>query len=158
MKIGKKIVSAILVVCFGVTLLTGCGGGKELTVSASELAEKLSQGVGFTDQMSKAENRMFFTLYDVEETIVSDVALYVSTGATAEEVAVITVADSANLPKVEQAVRERVASQKEGFENYVPEELTKLSDPVIRTSGNTVILCVSDHNDKANEIIDGVIK
>ena len=79
-------------------------------------------------------------------------------GATAEEIAVITVSDKENVSKVEEAVKARIESQKEGFENYVPEELTKLSDPVIRTVGNTVIVCVSDHNDQAEKIIDQATK
>ncbi len=158
MKMARKMVSIILAVCLAGTLLTGCKGEKQLAVSASELAEKLSREVGFSDQMSRAESRVFYTLYDVEEGMVSDAALYISTGATAEEIAVISVSDAANVSKAEQAVKARVESQKEGFENYVPEELEKLSDPVIRTVGNMVILCVSDHNDQANKVIDEAAK
>ena len=154
----KKMMTVMITVCLCAVLLTGCGSEKSLSVSASQLADKLAQEVGFTDQMSKTEERILYTLYDMEESAVSEAVVYMSTGATAEEIAVITVSDAGNVSKAEEAVKARVESQKEAFENYVPEELTKLSDPVIRTVGNTVILCVSNHNDKAEQIIDSVIK
>ena len=154
----KKIALSIFTLCVCAALLAGCSGGKQLSVSASELADQLAQGVTFTDQMSKVEDRMFYAVYDLDQSMVSQAAAYMSTGATAEEIAVITVSDKENVSKVEEAVKARIESQKEGFENYVPEELTKLSDPVIRTVGNTVIVCVSDHNDQAEKIIDQATK
>ena len=96
----KKMMTVMITVCLCAVLLTGCGSEKSLSVSASQLADKLAQEVGFTDQMSKTEERIFYTLYDMEESAVSEAVVYMSTGATAEEIAVITVSDAGNVSDV----------------------------------------------------------
>ena len=148
----------MLSLCLTLAMLTGCSGAKTLTVSTGELADKLATEVGFTDQMSKVEDRTFFALYNVEKSTVLQSAVYMSTGATAEEIAVVKAADANSFAAIEQAMKERIGSQKTGFENYVPSELDKLSKPVIKIVGDTVILCISDHNDKAEQVIDSVTK
>lgn len=154
----KKAVAMVLTLCLCAAVFAGCSGGKSLSVTPAELADRLAAQVGFSDQMSKVENRTFYALYHVEESMVSQAAAYMSTGATAEEIAVVKATDTKNIAAIEQAMKERVESQKTGFENYVPAELEKLSRPVIKTVGDTVILCISDHNDQAERIISGAIK
>lgn len=154
----KKVIAIMLSLCLTLVMLTGCSGAKTLTVSTGELADKLAAEVGFTDQMSKVEDRTFFALYNVEKSTVLQAAVYMSTGATAEEIAVIKAVDTNSVAAIEQAMKERVESQKTGFENYVPTELDKLSKPVIKIVGDTIILCISDHNDKAEQVIDRVTK
>ncbi len=154
----KKVTAIMLSLSLTLVMLTGCSGAKTLTVSTGELADKLAAEVGFTDQMSKVEDRTFFALYNVEKSMVLQAAVYMSTGATAEEIAVVKAVDTNSVAAIEQAMKERVESQKTGFENYVPTELDKLSKPVIKIVGDTVILCISDHNDKAEQVIDRVTK
>ena len=55
---------------------------------------------------------------------------------------------------VVDAVEQRIQSQRDGFENYVPEELTKLEQPVVVQAGQYVILVISDDNDAAKNAID----
>ena len=53
-----------------------------------------------------------------------------------------------------RGTEKRVEDQKVAYTNYQPQEMTKLSDPVIETRGDTVILCVSDDNSAALSVID----
>lgn len=49
---------------------------------------------------------------------------------------------------------QRIADLKEGFENYVPGEMTKLNNPVVEVKGKYVLLCICDKPDEARTVID----
>jgi len=149
-----KISGILLLIAAG---LCACGEKSEVSLNINEIAEALQSGITFEDQMSQVELPIFYALYNLSEEEVDDAIMMGSTGATAEEISVIKAKSQDTVDKVKEAVLERVAFQKEGFENYVPKELEKLSDPIIVTKGNYVILCVSNDNTKAQEIIDEYI-
>ena len=48
--------------------------------------------------------------------------------------------------------------QKNSFKNYVPKELKKLNEAVIKQEGNVVILSISNEDEKAETLIDAVTK
>ena len=50
-------------------------------------------------------------------------------------------------------MRQHVESRKPDFETYKPEEMAKLNNPVIVVNGNVAMLCVSDFNDTAAQIM-----
>ncbi|WP_324825040.1 DUF4358 domain-containing protein [Sinanaerobacter sp. ZZT-01] len=149
-----KISGILLLIAAG---LCACGEKSEVALNINEVAEALQSGITFEDQMNQVELPIFYALYNLSEEEVDDAVMIGSTGATAEEIAVIKAKSEDMVDKVKEAVSERVEFQKEGFENYVPKELEKLSDPIIVTKGNYVILCVSEDNTKAQEIIDEYI-
>jgi hypothetical protein len=124
------------------------------------LAAALIDGVAFEDQMESASDDAFYALYAIDPSGggVADFALYASTGATAEEVAVIEAANAESAAAVLTSAQERLASQKVEFENYAPAEMPKLSDPVLVNSGKYIILCVSNDNATAKKIIETFTK
>ncbi|QIB70247.1 DUF4358 domain-containing protein [Aminipila butyrica] len=161
MKKWKK--SVMVMMALGLmTGLAGCGGAKETTgnVSALEQAEPsalaayIVENTVFKDSISQVDGEIFYSLYNLSEEIAPEAVLYSSTGATAEEVAVIQAADG-KVEDVLQACEDRIQAQKEGFENYVPGELDKLSDPILESYGNTVILVVCDDKEAAKKLLDG---
>jgi hypothetical protein len=83
---------------------------------------------------------------------------YASTGATAEEVSIIEARDAESAQAVMEFARARIASQKAEFENYAPEEMAKLNDPVLVRAGKYVILCLSNDNAAAERIIGDFIE
>lgn len=97
-------------------------------------------------------------VYDMEDINITESVVYVSSGATAEEIAAIKCETKEDAEKVETALKERVKEQKESFENYVPKELDKLDKAVIVKIGNTVVLSVSNEDAKAKEIIEKASK
>ncbi|MHC1722653.1 MAG: DUF4358 domain-containing protein [Aminipila sp.] len=155
-----KIFSIMLIIaCF---VFTGCNNGKSTETSGNQqaleqadvktLGSYIVQNTEFKDYISEVDKEIFFSLFNLDEQIVDDAVLYSSTGATAEEVAVIKAADG-KAEEVVKACEGRIQAQKEGFENYVPGELEKLSKPVILTFGNTVIYVVCDDSDAAEKLI-----
>ena len=79
---------------------------------------------------------------------------YISSGATAEEIAVFEAADKAAADRLYKAAQERVENQKTAFEDYVPAEMTKLGNPVLVKKGSFVVLCVADDAAAAKKIVD----
>lgn len=153
----KKRWVLIGILVLGIVCLCACGGEKEIVLDMNQLAEELHSGITFEDQMSSVELPVFYALYNLTEEEVKDAVMVGSTGATAEEIAVIEAASPEMVDKVKEAVLERVEFQKSGFENYVPKELEKLSNPVIEVAGDYVVLCVSNDDKKAKEIISEYI-
>lgn len=155
MKNKKWVLVAFLMVT--IVSLCACGEKKELVLDINELADALQSGIVFEDQMSSIDLPVFYALYNLTEEEVADAVMIGSTGATAEEIAVIQAISPEMLEKVKTAVVDRIEFQKSGFENYVPAELDKLSKPVVEVMGNYVVLCVSDDEQKAREIISEYI-
>ncbi|GEM_PF-1742321 len=129
---------------------------KNYDFQAADLAAYIYANNKFKDQLSEINSNVLFEIYDVDKDEVKDACSYFSTGATAEEITVMTAADSNiqdNLAEINKAYNERLEDQIEAFSDYVPEELTKLSNPLIMEIGNSVVMVVCDDYDRAKQTI-----
>lgn len=155
----KKIISVLLVAVMLLSV-TGCGGKQqqEKDVNTSELAQALLDGISFEDVMSPIETSVVDYLFQLGGMTLAEQAVYESTGATAEEVAILKATSSEDAVILKEKAAARIEAQKIAYENYVPEELVKLDKAVVETSGNCVILCVTDEDEKAKEIIADYLK
>ena len=84
---------------------------------------------------------------------VKNYVIYIGSGATAEEIAIITLKNSSDEADVKAALEKRVEEQKQNFANYVPEEVSRLEKSIIKSNEKYVVLCVSNDN-QAEKIID----
>ena len=157
MKLLKKIAAAALA-CVLMCSLAACASGGEtqtdVTIDVTALADSLHDGLTFQDQLTGLDGDAAMNIYGLDSSSVVQLKVYVSTGATAEEIAVIETTGGDAVETVQAAMEKRVEDQKAAFENYQPKEMTKLGDPLLETRGNYVILCLSDDNDAARAIID----
>ena len=119
-----------------------------------QTADKLSQEVSFQDQLTSLDQDAALKLYDLTADDVQAVALYVGTGATAEEISVWQGKDANAAKNIQNAVNTRIENQKESFVDYNPEEMPKLENPIVVAKGNYVVLCLSGDNDNAKKVID----
>lgn len=138
--------------------LTGCIESTNQQISVKNLAKELKTEISYQDELSTLDKDVAIELYQLDGVELEDCIVYVSTGATAEEIAVISVKSAADVSKVEKAFKERVKEQKNSFKNYVPKELKKLNEAVIKQEGNVVILSISNEDEKAETLIDAVTK
>jgi hypothetical protein len=137
----------------------GCASKKTSPkLDPAAAADKLVSSVKFTDEMSPVDKTTALKLYGLDQSAVSDVKAYESTGATAEEIAVFEVKDEAAQEKVKKAAQRRIEDQRAGFRDYQPKEMTKLKNPVLVTSGNYVFLCICDDNAAVQKSIDSLLK
>jgi hypothetical protein len=151
----------IFLVC--VLAFTACGGAEnraDASLDTRRLAEALLDGVAFVDRMEEASDSAFYALYAIDpaDETVTDFVFCTSTGATAEEVAVIEARDEESAQAVLDFARARISAQKDEFENYAPEEMAKLNDPVLVRAGRYIILCLSNDNAAAEAIIEDFIE
>ena len=123
-------------------------------VSAAAIGSELREKIAYKDELSEIDTETLKMYIYLDDVTVNDAKIYESTGATAEEIVVLECASNDDAKKAQAAFEQRIEEQKESYEDYVPEELVKLSKPVIITKDNYAILSVSDEPDKAKEIID----
>ena len=77
------------------TTVGGAGGSKEdLNINVKDMANELKSGLTFEDTLSELDTGMALTYYGIDADSVKDSVIIVSTGATAEEIAVFEAADS----------------------------------------------------------------
>lgn len=140
-------------------LMAGCsktkdGTDENIVMDVATLADQLKEGITFKDDMSLLEDDIFSMVYNIDMGDIVNKKIYLSAGATAEEIAVIEGKDSESVGRIVDGLEQKIEDQKVNFESYVPEEMKKLEDPVLVKEGNYVILCISDDNEKALDIIE----
>ena len=141
----KKIVLISLILL----LVSGCG--KETTsFNPNDLANELLTEVDFDDELTLFAGDIS-KIYDMPE--VEDYLIYIGSGATSEEIAIITLKNSSDEEDVKASLEKRVEEQKQNFANYVPEEVSRLEKSIIKSNEKYVVLCVSSDN-QAEKIID----
>ncbi len=155
----KKWIQGITAGIFACAVLASCGTESEnVQVDINALAEALDTGITYQDPLEKLDDDMVGMLYSVDGLVDASV-VYMGSGATAEEIAVFDCVDADTAKnKVKPIVEDHVKSQIEAFENYVPEEVSKLNEAVVRQTGEYVVLSVSNDPDGANKILDEYLK
>ena len=148
-----------VVMAAGLALLAGCGSsGEAVDADAKTIGSDLLQKITYADEMTEMDLDTALMIINLSDVNITDSAIYESTGATAEEIVVLKCASSDDAKKASEAFKTRVSEQKESYQDYVPEELTKLNAAVIATSGNFAVLSVSDDPDTAKSIISEYLK
>lgn len=141
------------------TVLSGCGSSKAGTdADAKTIGSDLLNKITYADEMTEMDYDTASMIISLSDVNVVDSVIYESTGATAEEIVVLKCGSSDDAKKASEAFKQRVSEQKESFQDYVPEELTKLNAAVIAVSGDFAVLSVSDDPDTAKEIISEYLK
>ena len=125
-------------------LLTACGGkNSKKTVDPQEVVDTYLDSQAYTDHLEALDSEIALTMLGVDAEDVTESQVYLSEGATAEELTVITAKDADAAQRVSDALTQHVADQKTAMENYQPGEVDKLDHAVQRTVGNVVILMVA---------------
>lgn len=133
--------------------ISACGG-KTQAVDVDQLAGELLEQAGFEDELTELDESMVSALYGVEGA--QEQKVYLSSGATAEEVAVFRFATEEEAQAALAVLEQRLESRKTDFANYMPDEAARLENAVLKCSGCYVALCVSA-GDTAKEIISSYL-
>ncbi len=151
----KKIAAIMFLIMLGT--LAGCSKEKkeDRVIDVHTMAQSLLNDITYEDQLTKVEGNMFQMIYGISQEDIEEYEAYVSTGATAEEIAVIKAKDEATAESMEEKLTDRVEAQKNSFANYIPKEVEKLEEAVVYQEGVYVILSISNDDEKAEEIISG---
>ena len=172
MKIGKKLVTMIMM-CLLMTCLAGCksedatgkedvadqaGSNKTTTereIDCAALAEEL-KGLITDDTMNFQEKDMVISVYGLKENLIKDSYVYLSSGTTANEIAIFECSSEKAAQEVEAFLVGRCAQREKSYESYAPAEAKKLKagNYVLGVNGNYVILVVMENAEQAKDIIN----
>ena len=139
--------------------LTACGNQNDSVkcVKAVETAlEKVkSADIDTTvnyDEDAYGEN--FERLYNFSKEQVDDgVIAYASSGGSADEISVVHVADSSDVNGIKKYMEARLEKRLQEFQNYKPEEVSKIENGKVVVQQQYVILVISN---KADDIINAM--
>lgn len=151
MKKVKKIMMVGLVGAAMIMSLSGCKKGASKEIDINTVADNLLNNITYEDELSQVDYDMVYEMDDIQ---INESVVYVSSGATAEEIAAFSCTTEDDAKKVQTVLENRVEEQKESFQNYFPEELVKLDKAVIIKEGKSVVLSISNDEQKAEDIIN----
>ncbi len=148
-------------------LLAACGGGaRPFDPEATAQALRQAPGV-FSEELERLDPDVAARQYGLEDYLLREpedpsdpaeepVVAYCSTGATAEELAVVRFQSDQEAERFETAAWEHIADQKEANESYRPQEMPKLDRAVVERRGESVLILVSADPEAAQAVLDGL--
>ena len=151
----KKTMMAFAPIFMAAVILTGCGGSKkaDVTVDVQKVADELNKTVT-SEQLTSVTNDMIASNFAISKDDYTDGAAYMSSGATACEVAVIECKDADAAASVEKVFEQRKSDRTDLFASYNEGEASKLDSDVLETAGKYVAWCVTDDADAAKKVLD----
>lgn len=157
----KKIFILGLICCM-LGILSGCGSKEDGSTdkkepSVEELSNRLFSELTYEDSLSMLNNEVALKYYGIDPEIVKSSAIYISTGATAEEIAVFEAVSNGDADTIYEACVKRKDTQIESYSDYKPSETSRLDHHVLKKSGRFVVFCVNYDDNEVNRIIDDVL-
>lgn len=127
--------------------------GKTLDVEAA--AQALLDGADFDDELAPVAEKVVVGQYQGLD--MSDVVswkVYITGASSGDELAVFEAKDAEAAQRIKAVIETRLSSLIEQYSDYAPTKVPKLEDPLLVVEGNYVVLCVSNDNAKAQELLD----
>lgn len=155
-----KRITLILLALLMTLLCAACGqasGGDKAAQpqTAAEWMELLKSSVPFDDEMTSVpENAASVYGIREEDGYTGDCALYISTMATPEEIAVFRADSALSTADLTVLAAARMKRQQDSYADYAPAEVPKIESAVVRVIGDFVIVCVCADNAKAEALLD----
>lgn len=134
-----------------VPLLASCGGKEVKDVDIDQLAVSIVESVPFDDVLEPIDDGMIPMLYAIEGH--TDAVLYKGSGATAEEVAIFKMNTAADAEAALSEAQAHIDAQIKAYESYMPDEVVRLEDAVVRQDGVYVTVVVSADPDAADKLL-----
>ena len=136
--------------------LTGCGGSDSQEVIQPDvhtLSGKLTDGVKFEDSVEEISLERALKYYGIDSSMVSDGDVYMSTGATAEEMAVFEASSAGSASVILDRLTVRRDDSVKIYIGSKPADVSRLDNAVLYIHDNFVVYVVSDDSGAALGII-----
>ena len=133
--------------------LTGCSKKSSITVDTAKLASELLSETVTSDSLTATGSAMIPNIYFISQDVYAGGSAYMSSNATACEIAVIECKEEKQTADVEKLFKQRVESRSNDFASYNPGEVTKLGAALIKSAGKYCVLVVCDDTEKAGQIL-----
>ena len=155
----KKLITVLLAV--SLLILAGCGGKSDAkTLDLEKFTADVLKTVEYDDELIALSEKNVSNYYKkLPASGVAAYKIYVSaTSGTTNELAVFQCESADAVSAVKEAVEARLQMQRENYENYIPAEVSRLDEALIKTSGNYVLLSVSPDNDAVDAAFKAALK
>lgn len=141
----------ILILSGMLLLLSACTPSTgEVEIDLDALADKLLESESFGEALNPVDDGIAEAIYNIEHA--SSARLYVGSGAVADELALFQFEDEAAAQDAVELAKARVENQRESFADYIPEEVPKLDNAVVKHFGRYLVVCIASDT-KASDII-----
>ena len=152
----KKLLLLAVCCAFTALLFTACGkksdsGSADVSVDVNQLCKDLEGTID--SEVSEVSNDVIASTYFFDMDKIEAAAAALNSGSNACEVVVLKCKDASYVSEATDLLKNRVESQSTLFASYNAPEVAKLEAAVLKTAGNYVVFCVTDHTDKAEEIV-----
>lgn len=157
----KKKIAIVIVIVLIIIAVLGIiinNSNKNIQINIEELATKIAESGAFEDEIAKIDSEMIMSDYNITTDEVEGFVSYQGSGATSEEIVILKVKDKSNLNDVKDKINSRIQERKQAFQSYLPEEVGKIDNNILRVEGNYIIFCVSNDSSKVNQIINEYVK
>ena len=156
-KILAIVILVIILVIVGVIFWSN-SKNRNIQIDIDELADKIVTSGAFEDELIKADSEMVIKDYGFTNDEIKELVSYQGSGATSEEIVILQVNDKSNLNTVKEKINTRIDERKEAFASYLPKEVFKIENNVLKIEGNYAILCISNDAKKVSDVINNYIK
>lgn len=150
------VILLIVIIIGGVIILNR--NNKNIEINIFELANKISQSNAFEDELAEVEKELVIDEYDFDENKIKEIVSYQGSGATSEEIVILQSNTKNDLNEIKQKIDDRLVERKEVFESYLPKEVSKIDNKILKIVNNYAILCISNNQEEVNNIINEYIK
>lgn len=146
--------AAFLLLAAMFVLAAGCGKkDTETAIDIDGLSKALSEKLMGDDILTEIDADYMAELYAIESANVAKFHVLLSSGATANEIAVFECVDKTAAEAVKTGVEARIQDQIDSYATYIPEEVPKLEAAKVYVKNQFVAVCVSSDADQADEIM-----
>lgn len=129
---------------------------KNVTIDINKLSDDIMQNIKFEDEMNKVDKKTTEKLYTINNAI--NQVVYMSSGATAEEIAIFEFENKEECKEAMENANKRIEEQKESFKDYMPKEMKKLEESIINTKDKYLMIFVTDNQNGVQKILNKYIK
>lgn len=161
----------ILLMIIGcIAALSGCGatpaGTEPVTTEVSEpvaldlnaISNELSDGNVFGDAIEPIDTSYIEMLMKIAPTDYTTAIINMSSGATAERLALFEAADNTAALALKDKCDQHIAEQVDAYAGYMPAEVDKLNNAIVAVYDKYVVLCVAENYTGAGVIIKKYFK
>ena len=152
----KKIWIVILIIVVIGVIVVFTNDNKGITIDINELSKDIIENIEFEDELNKTDNETASKLYDINN--FSSQSVYMSSGATSEEIAIFEFEDKEACKVALEKANKRIEEQKQNFKDYMPKEMKKLENAMIKNKNQYLIVCITNHPEEIKKILSKYLR
>lgn len=133
--------------------LAACKGESPKADLTLDDAQTLLDSGAFSEPLEEIDLEIACSLYALDQSKVTGAAVYGSTGATAEELAVFIFSDADAATTAKANFETRIADRTEAMADYLPGEVPKLEKAVLEVRGATLLFVVANDYAPVEELL-----